>query len=145
MKILYKIAASLRSKRQYKLAQQVIDLLQRKKQKDQTKQHNDQVLQDVRKEDVFQDILTQHQQNKRNFEMAGTDIAVPSDSPEERRFEVTVSYPNFDEQGAPYFDDTSVRETLSMTQDELDNHKWQEQQGYMKIHSVQADIPRSRD
>lgn len=65
-------------------------------------------------------------------------------SPPSRRYEVNISYPNFDQQGRPYFDQTSINETLSMTADELKAHKLKEQQGLLKINDVRSDIPNAR-
>jgi hypothetical protein len=58
-----------------------------------------------------------------------------------RRFELKVAYPNFDDNGKPYFDQTCITETLSMTLEELQQYKWQGQQGYLKILSTRSLIP----
>jgi hypothetical protein len=58
-----------------------------------------------------------------------------------RRFELKVAYPNFDDNGRPYFDQTYITETLSMTLEELQQYQWQEQQGYLKILSTRTLIP----
>ena len=58
-------------------------------------------------------------------------------------YKVVVTYPNFSEDGEPYFDDTCVKEELTLTMDDLKKHKWQEEKGFLKIISIQPIIPRA--
>ncbi len=141
MKHLYKIAANLKLKGFDKLAGDVIDLLQKRKDKDKRTEHNQAILDDMNEEDRMYGLLGEHDQDKRNFQMTTPELSYPGSENGSRRFEVKVSYPSFDDQGAPYFGEDSVTETLSMTEEELESHRQQEQQGYIKIHSAEPSIP----
>lgn len=143
MKNLLKIASNLSTKGYTKLAQQVIDLLERKKKLNKRKDHNQRILDQIKEEDRLEEIYRQHQEA---LEEGGGELKSElypefEAAPNERRFAVTVMYPNFDDKGAPYFDETSITETLSMTKAELDHHKWQQEKGYLKIVDVDSDIP----
>ena len=144
MKKLLKIAANLKLKGFNRLAADVLDLFQRKKERDKRRSNNEKVLRDLQEEDRMSSILKQHEEDKRNFLMPESQISIPEGVLESRSYVVHVSYPSFDEAGLPYFDSNSVQEKLSMTEAELEDHKRQEEQGYLKILSIDSVVPRSK-
>ena len=61
-----------------------------------------------------------------------------------RRYHVDISWPEFSDDGKPFFGPESFRETLSMNAVELEDYKRQAEKGYMKINSIKPSIPKRR-
>jgi hypothetical protein len=117
---LYRIAANLKLKGLSRAAQKVLDLAEKRKEREE----RDRILEE------------QHQSDWAGI----AELASPVVG---RKYTVQVQYPSWDESGAPYFDENSVSEYLTMTEDDLLNYQEQEQQGGIKITSVKPLLPRS--
>lgn len=143
---LYKVAANLHRKGFNKLAQSVIDLAKKRRDRDRIKDENKAVMKDMKSEDRLRAIQEQHQLDRPLLQdpEASSELSHPTErGPAERRFEVEVVYPSFNDDGTPYFDENSVQEGLVMTAPELEDHKQQAEKGFLKILSEKPLIPRS--
>jgi hypothetical protein len=60
------------------------------------------------------------------------------------RYRVVVQYPEFDDEGLPYFSSSGIRETLSVSQRELDKLKQQAGGGQLKIISTDKRLSKPR-
>ena len=123
MKRLYALALKLNSKGLHKQAQKVLDLTKKREQQNEIKNHNKDVLDNIKSEDRMQSILDQHQKDRPyvRFPEEDSRVVYPDAGAQGRRYKVHVSYPSFDDAGAPFFNEDSVNETLSVTKDELEN------------------------
>lgn len=137
---LYKVAANLRLRGLNKLAQNVLDFAKKRREQDLIKEKNKRILDEMKNEDKMKSIFDQHQQDKPDLQ---PELSYPTGNSSGKRYEVNVSYPSFDEKGAAYFDNDSVNEYLTMTEDELLSHQEQEKQGYIKINDVKPLLPKS--
>ena len=142
---LYKIAANLNLKGFTKAAQSVIDLAKKRREYDRVKNENERVLKDMRDEDRLNSIEEQHKLDKPSLQdpESSSEFAYPSLTETGKKYAVQVQYPSWDESGTPYFDEDSVSEYLTMTEDDLLNYQEQEKQGGVKITSVKPLLPRS--
>jgi hypothetical protein len=141
---LYKIASSLKLKGFNKAAQKVLDLAQKRKERDRAKDENQRVIRDMKEQDRLRSIQEQHQSDKALLQdPEATSETFPPSTTIGRKYAVQIQYPSWDENGAPYFDDHSVSEYLTMTEDDLLNYQKQEQQGGVKITSVKPLLPKS--
>lgn len=134
---LIKIALKLKSKGLDKIADQVLNLNKKlQRQKD-----NERILKEKKEQDRLSAIYEQHDKDDLKPE-----FAYPSDmySVTQKRYQVSVAYPSFDEEGSPYFDNECVTEKLTMTEKDLENYKRQEQMGQVKLLSVRPILPKSR-
>ena len=141
---LHKVALSLRLKGFNKAAQKVLDLAQKRRERDRTKNENQSVIRDMKEQDRLRSIEDQHRSDKSLLkDPEATSETFPPSTTIGRKYAVQIQYPSWDENGAPYFDDDSVSEYLTMTEDDLLNYQKQEQQGGVKITSVKPLLPKS--
>ena len=147
-KKLIQFAKSLYQNGYYKYAQNVIDFLERKKEKDSTKEHNKKVLEDWKKEKKDQSILEQHRLDKmqlQNPEFSSELFSGSEASPDARRFNVELIYAGVDEDGRPYIDEEEgVRDFISVSAEELEKIKEEDARGFLKILDIHAQFPEAK-
>lgn len=148
MKSLYRYAKRLYIQGKYKLAGDVIDLFGRRPKHDPAKERalrNRDILDQMKSEDRMQSIQDQHKVDRLSMDPENLALTYPERGDKGvpgRRYEVEVLYPSFDEQGAPFFEEDGVEESLSVTQEELEGLQQEEEQGYIKILNVKSKLPK---
>lgn len=142
---LTKIALGLHSKGLKSLAQKVLNLEQRLKHKQEQESLAKKTKEDLR----LEEILRQHQKDRPSLRFR-TDQPEPflpeeeSFKPYKGRWEVHIQYPSFDEKGAPYFDQSSVNDFVTISEEQIKDLEKEEKQGYLKILSKRLILPKSR-
>lgn len=145
---LYKLAFNLKQKGLEKVSQKVLDLASKRRDLDLRKKHNQKILDRLRQEDKLYSIEQQHQEDIAQLQSKtpSSELGLDVDDQRQpsRRYEVQVRYPSFDQNGKPYFDSSSVEEFLILTEQELEQHKQQQQKGYLQIKEVRKLLPKSK-
>jgi hypothetical protein len=141
-----KVALNLIKQGKYKLATEVIDLNKRRKQLDRIKEENKRIIDEMKREKKLESIYQQHE--KEDLSPESLELTYPNPKIQDKsksRYIVEVRYPNFDNEGDPYFDDSSVSETLSVTEEELDGLKQEHELGYLELKSIKTKLSKARD
>ena len=151
---LIKLAFYLKERGLIRQSQQVLNLLDEKRKRDLRKDHNKQILDRLKGHDRVKSIVDQHQQDLSKLrssepsELAGLtseeEVLLPQPARSYKRYRALVRYPNFDESGKPYFDETCIEETLALSEEALSKFKADEQKGYCQILSEREIIPKGR-
>lgn len=141
---LYKVAERLEKKNLKKLAQKVVDLAKRLEQK----KRQEELAKETKESLRLEDILRQHEKDKPylRFPEEGAQTFLPEEpsKPYKGRWEVHLQYPSFDNEGAPYFDSSSVSDFVTVSEDQLKDLEKEERMGYLKILSKRFLLPKSK-
>jgi len=128
-----------------KLANELTNLFDYKSKRDQQKQRNKEVIEQIQREQKLQDITKEHSpKDKADLAWGKPELTYPSldQTPNSRRFDVHIQYASVDEEGRPYFeDDDALTETVTVTKDELENLKREEELNYLRILDIQVNYP----
>ena len=134
-----------------KCAGDVVDLLDKERRtKDKIKERNQRIIDEKKSQDRMNEIMRQHRLDKMQLQNPEYSSELHQVKRDPRnvvnRHEVEVQYPEFREDGSPTFEsDNPIIEVFSVDDDELENLKWQEEKGYLKIIQTAPHYSRPRD